>query len=82
METFSSKVNEDWGGTENRKLISSYLFTLGSDFLVLWASKRQATNALSTTEAEYVAARSAAQEAVWLGLLLTRLRLQRKQTNN
>ena len=65
-------VDADWGGTENRKSISGYLFTLGSN-LVSWASKRQATTALSTTEAEYVAASSAVQKAVWLRLLLNSL---------
>ena len=39
-----------------------------------WLSKKQATVALSTSEAEYVALSSAAQEAVWLQRLLADLR--------
>ena len=38
-----------------------------------WKSKKQSTVALSTAEAEYVAASSAAQEAIWLRKLLTDL---------
>lgn len=40
---------------------------------VSWYSKRQATVALSSTEAEYVALTLAAKEATWLRLLLTEL---------
>ena len=36
-----------------------------------WLSKKQATVALSTTEAEYVALSTATQEAIWLRRLLT-----------
>ena len=41
---------------------------------VSWLSQRQATVALSTAEAEYVALGSAAQEAIWLQQLLLDLR--------
>ena len=37
---------------------------------VSWLSKKQATVALSTTEAEYVALSTATQEAIWLRRLL------------
>ena len=40
---------------------------------VSWLSKKQATVALSTTEAEYVALSTATQEAIWLRRLLTDL---------
>lgn len=40
---------------------------------VSWCSKRQATVALSSTEAEYTALTLAAKEATWLRLLLTEL---------
>lgn len=42
---------------------------------VSWRSKRQATMALSSTEAEYIAFTLAAKEATWLRLLLTKLGL-------
>ena len=38
---------------------------------VSWSSKKQATVARSTTEAEYVALSFAAQEAIWLRRLLS-----------
>ncbi len=38
---------------------------------ISWLSQRQATVALSTAEAEYIALSSASQEAVWLQRLLT-----------
>ena len=41
---------------------------------ISWMSKKQATVALSTSEAEYVALSSATQEAVWLRRLLTDLK--------
>ena len=38
---------------------------------VSWMSKKQATVALSTAEAEYIALSEATQEAIWLQRLLT-----------
>ena len=38
---------------------------------ISWLSKKQATVALSTSEAEYVSVSAATQEAVWLRRLLT-----------
>ena len=38
---------------------------------ISWLSKKQPVVALSTSEAEYIALSCAAQEAVWLKLLLT-----------
>lgn len=46
-----------------------YLFKLGKA-TISWSSKRQATVALSTTEAEYMAVTEAAKEAYWLQELL------------
>ena len=62
-------VDADWGRNFNRKSQSGYLFFIQNS-LVSWASKRQTVVALSTTEAEYVAAACGAQEAIWLRLLL------------
>ena len=60
----------DWAGcTESRKSTSGYAFFIGN-CIVSWASKKQSIVALSSTEAEYVALCSAAQETVWLRNLL------------
>ena len=60
----------DWGGdAESRRSVSGYVFSLGSG-AVSWSSKRQATVALSSTEAEYMASTHAVKEALWLRSLL------------
>jgi hypothetical protein len=43
--------------------------------VVAWTSRRQQTVALSTTEAEYMAAADAAKQAAWLAVLLKDLQL-------
>jgi hypothetical protein len=63
-------VDSDWAGDINsRKSTSGYVFILGGA-AISWSSKRQQTVALSSTEAEYMAASSAAQEAIYLRALL------------
>ena len=60
----------DWAGdVGDRKSTSGYVFTL-SGAPVSWRSKKQQCVALSSAEAEYIALSSAAQEAVWLRLLM------------
>ena len=59
-------TDNDWAGCiDGRKSTSGYVFQVGSK-IVSWSSRKQATVALSSAEAEYVAATSAACEAVWL----------------
>ena len=60
----------DWAGDfDTRRSTSGYAFKIGNA-TVSWSSKRQATVAKSTAEAEYVALSYATQEAVWLRQLL------------
>ncbi|XP_073033839.1 secreted RxLR effector protein 161-like [Primulina eburnea] len=67
-------TNSDWAGClEDRKSTSGYVFSLGSA-VISWCSKKQATTTLSSSEAEYVAATSAACQAVWLQRILEDLR--------
>ena len=59
-------VNADRGSNPNgRKSQSEYAFFICAR-IVSWASKKQPMIALSSTEAEYVAANLALQEAIWL----------------
>ena len=59
-------VDADYGGCrDTRRLTSSYVFMMAGG-PVAWSSKRQATVALSTVEAEYVAMSRCAQQMVWM----------------
>ncbi|GJU38493.1 hypothetical protein Tco_1191450 [Tanacetum coccineum] len=66
-------VDSDYAGDLDRsKSTTGYVFTL-SGGIVSWVSKLQSVVAMSTTEAEYVAAAQASKEAVWLKMLLEEL---------
>ena len=61
----------DWAGdVDDRHFTSGNVFFLAGR-AVSWLSKKQATVALSTAEAEYVALSAATQEVIWLRRLLT-----------
>lgn len=64
----------DWAGPHSDKALSTsgYVFKLAGA-AISWASKKQNTVSLSTTEAEYIAQSLAVQELIWLHLLLTEL---------
>ena len=63
-------VDSDWAGSAiDRKSTSGCCFSMGSG-VISWFSRKQSCVALSTAEAEYVAACSASCEAVWLRKLL------------
>ena len=71
--TLVGHSDSDWAGDiDTRRSTTGYCFTLGSG-AISWSSKKQPTVALSSTEAEYRAACSAATEAVWLRRLLEEL---------
>lgn len=66
-------TDSDWASSHNdRKSISANVFSIGSG-AVSWSSKKQSVVALSSTEAEYVAATTAACQVVWLRKLLNEL---------
>lgn len=54
---------------DDRKSVSAYVFNLESG-AIAWSSKKQASVALSSAEAEYIAASGAACEAIWLRRVL------------
>jgi hypothetical protein len=71
-------VDADWGGChDTRRSTTGHIFMLG-DSAIVWTSRRQATVASSTVEAEYVAVSEAARETVWLRGLLGELGISLK----
>ncbi|GJW01215.1 retrovirus-related pol polyprotein from transposon TNT 1-94 [Tanacetum coccineum] len=71
--TITGYVDSDYAGDlDGSKSTTGYVFTL-SGGTVSWVSKLQSVVAMSTTEAEYVAAAQASKEAVWLKMLLEEL---------
>ena len=68
--------DSDYAGClETRRSTSGYVFIMAGAS-VTWASRRQELVTLSTTESEYVAAATAAREALWLKKLLKDLGYQ------
>jgi hypothetical protein len=66
---FYAYSNADHGANlDNGRSTSAYVVKIGSG-TVSWSSRLQSIVALSTTEAEFVAAASASQEVVWMRTL-------------
>lgn len=62
----------DWAGClDTRRSTTGALWLIGG--AVSWQSKKQATTALSSTEAEYMALTAAAKDGIWLRALLQSL---------
>jgi hypothetical protein len=69
-ELFTSFSDADHGGSkDNGRSTGGYLIKVGSG-AVSWSSKLQPLVALSTTEAEYIAAVEAGKEIVWMRNIL------------
>jgi hypothetical protein len=69
-------IDADWAACkDSRRSTGGYLFSIAQG-AVTWASKRQPTVSMSTTEAEYRSLSDGAKEAVYLKRLLQELTLQ------
>jgi hypothetical protein len=69
-------VDADYAGDlDDRRSTTGYVFTLTGG-PICWKSMIQSTVAMSTTEAEYMAAAEAAKEALWLTGLVKELGIQ------
>lgn len=66
-------VDSDYAGDlDKRRSLTGYVFTIGG-CAVSWKASLQATVALATTEAEYIAIFEACKEPVWLRSLYNEL---------
>ena len=64
-------ADANWAGdVDTRRSTSGYVFKVANS-TVSWCSKKQATVAKSTTEAEYVSLSYATQEVIWMRKLLS-----------
>lgn len=69
----------DWASdVDKRRSCTGYVFLLG-DGAISWASTRQVTVALSSTEAEYMALSTATCEAVWLRMFRQEFEAKQKK---
>jgi hypothetical protein len=65
--------DSDWASNQDdRRSVTGYVFMLGGG-AVSWQAKKQTTVALSSVEAEYMAASQATKEALWWRMLLREL---------
>ena len=68
-------ADSDWGNnTDDRRSITGYMFNM-SGAPVAWKSRAQTTVALSSCEAEYMAAADCVKELMWLKNLMGDLKL-------
>jgi hypothetical protein len=66
-------TDSDWGGCpDTGRSTGGYVFLLGGA-AISWSSQRQKSSALSSCEAEYMAACGAAKEAIWTKEMLHQL---------
>jgi hypothetical protein len=79
-EELNIYCDADWASDADRKSVSGYVITLAGG-AVAWSSKKQSTVALSTAEAEYVAATHCAKQVIWHRSLLTEVRLPLPSTS-
>jgi len=68
-------VDADWASdTNDQRSITGHVFIMAGG-AVSWSSKKQDSVALSSMEAEYMAATSATKEAIWITTFLNELKL-------
>ena len=70
----------DWGNGPDRKSISGYV-TIIAGGAVAWSSKKQQTVALSTAEAEYIAATHVTKQVLWHRSLYSELKFSLPTTS-
>ena len=72
-------IDSDWvGSLDDKRSTLGHIFHLGSG-AISWASKRKPIVTLSSAEAEYVAATSAACQAMWMRRVLSDLKYPQEE---
>lgn len=66
-------ADADWGGDKDKHRFRTGLCIFFGTGVIIYMSKVQASNSLSSTEAEYIALATCAQEVIWLRTILTEL---------
>lgn len=79
-EDLNIYCDADWATDADRKSISGYVITMAGG-AVAWSSKKQNTVALSTAEAEYIAATHVAKQVLWHRSLFEELNLPLPETS-
>jgi len=67
-DTSEGYSDAEWGSGEDTKSVGGFVFLLNGG-AISWASKKQTSITLSTTEAEYMGMTQAAKEILWLHIL-------------
>jgi len=71
--------DSDWSGDkDDRKSIAAYVFMIGNAAFS-WSSEKESVVALSSCEAEYIAAFMTACQAQWINMLLMELQLMKDE---
>ena len=79
-ENLNIFCDADWAGGSDRKSTSGYVITIAGG-AVAWSSKKQASVALSTAEAEYISATHAAKQVLWHRSLFRELEIDLPSTS-
>lgn len=69
-ETLKCYVDADWAGDQRDRKSNSGYCILFNGALISWASRKQTTVALSSTEAEFIAFSEAVKDIIWIKRLL------------
>jgi hypothetical protein len=73
--------DSSFGNATRCRSTSAYIFMMAGG-PISWSSRKQPITAMSTTEAEYVAAAEAAKHAVWIRHFLFAIRKRNKKPTN
>ncbi|KAJ3504791.1 hypothetical protein NLJ89_g7753 [Agrocybe chaxingu] len=80
VEDLNIYCDADWASSSDRKSTSGFVITMAGG-AIAWSSKKQSSVALSTAEAEYIAATHVAKQVLWHRSLLQELGINIPKTS-